>query len=218
MDAAGHRARGSSGLRGRRRADRAGIAETLGEENSCADRLRGIRARRCGRHSACSHGDAALNERETYHAAADRQKRHYTYAGRCHCQRRKRLALRRRRWGGRLHPPCRRSGAAGGVQSARRLRDRAREAHEGLCAAVPVRYPHGRPALVRRRARRARAARRLLPVVTCTRTGARLCVGRVSAHRLRRLRISEGSGAQDGDRRHRRFPACARYDRLPRHL
>lgn len=42
-----------------------------------------------------------MNERETYHAAADRQKRHYTYAGRCHRQRRKRLALGRRRWGGR---------------------------------------------------------------------------------------------------------------------
>ena len=39
-----------------------------------------------------------------------------------------------------------------------------------------------------------------------------------SAHRLRCLRISEGSGAQDGDRHYRRFPACARYDRLPRHL
>lgn len=31
---------------------------------------------------------------------------------------------------------------------------RAREAHEGLCSAVPVRHPHGRPAMVRRRARR----------------------------------------------------------------
>lgn len=34
MDAAGHRARGSSGLRGRRRADRAGIAETLGKKTA----------------------------------------------------------------------------------------------------------------------------------------------------------------------------------------
>ena len=36
----------------------------------------------------------------------------------------------------------------------RRLRGWAREAHEGLCSAVPVRHPHGWPAMVRRCARR----------------------------------------------------------------
>ena len=112
-----------------------------------------------------------------------RRRRHHATRGGRHRQRRERGPPRRRR-SGRGDPPSRRAPPPRGMPRNRRLPDRRGPRHRRIRPSRPPRHPHGGTGLARRRRRRGRTARTLLPGVDATRRRA-------------------------GGRKHRSFPAIS---------
>ena len=154
--------------------------------------------------------------RSTHEPFGNYPGRHHEVGCRRHRQRRQLLAARRRR-GGWCHPHGRRHRPAQRVPRPQRLPHRRGEDHPRLPPAGAPRYPHARPALARRAARRARAAGQLLPQQPAPCERERLPYGRFPVHQHGYLPFPAGSGGADRRARDHGLPRRPSRDHARAH-